>query len=772
MAVLREDEVRITYSVDSSPLDEIDSAVDDIVGDADRAMRETSNATSEAARSTADAVRDSASRVAGATKTSMSAAEQAGREALESIKNAGHGLVDAFGKIRQGPAAIADAVKGKAVAAFKNLGDKIKALPFVALGKIAQGVTKIKDGLKKLPLTMLNKLKDGLKAAGTAAMDTAKKIGSIAVKGIAAGAAAVAGLGVAAVKMGSEFESAFAQVKTIMDPAEMGFDEMSEGIKKLSNDTGIASTDLAGTVYNVISATGDTEHALDLAGQASKLAVAGFTDTDSALSVLTTSMNAYGLTADQAAHISDSLIMVQNKGVTTVADLAGSMGKAIASASAYGVDLENLEAAYISITKAGINTAEGTTYISSMMKELGDSGSAAAKALKKQTGKSFDQLMKDGGGLNDALQALSDSVKGDSTALMNLWSSAEAGKASAAIVGQGLDNFKGNLEELKTAAGLTETAFDTMQNTFENKLGKMKTIGVNLLTSIYSGMQGKLGGFADFGIEALQKLSDGFSTGGFTGLATALQGVMKDAFGMAITQVSGLITTYGPTIMSYGAQMVTNVANGLTQSLPTLIPKGVSMVLNFAQGAIAALPNVLSLGTQVIHSAIQGVLNSLPVLAAQGPVMIHDLVTSVIGALPELGQALLEGIIGILQNLPSLLAGALKGLGTGIMDGVKGWFSKDKGTEEAGATAIESVASGVTTNTFQVETAMADSSTAAATSFSTTMTTVGAPMMVTAAEEATTQLQQPFDNLDLSSSGEMAGQGFAQGLHNSRGMIM
>ena len=58
---------------------------------------------------------------------------------------------------------------------------------------------------------------------------------------------------------------------------------------------------------------------------------------------------------------------------------------------------------------------------------------------------------------------------------------------------------------------------------------------------------------------------------------------------------------------------------------------------------------------------------------------------------------------------------AVKGLGGGIVDGIKGWFSKDEGTEEAGQTAVESIATGITSNTAQVETAMATSSTAAAT---------------------------------------------------------
>ncbi len=62
-------------------------------------------------------------------------------------------------------------------------------------------------------------------------------------------------------------------------------------------------------------------------------------------------------------HISDSLITTQNLGVTTVAERASNMGRAIATASGFGVSMENLEAAYISTTKAVSVQLESTTFL-------------------------------------------------------------------------------------------------------------------------------------------------------------------------------------------------------------------------------------------------------------------------------------------------------------------------------------------------------------------------------------------------------------------------
>lgn len=324
------------------------------------------------------------------------------------------------------------------------------------------------------------------------------------IKGFSAVATASAGALVAVSKIGTEFESSFAQVETIMDTSQMSVEDMRSSIQNLSSEMGVSASELSGAVYNAISATGDTANAVSLVGDATRLATAGFTDAESALSVLTTTINAYGMSAADAESISDSLIQTQNLGVTTIDQLASAMGKAISTASAYNVNLGNLESAYVSLTKAGISTEESTTYISSMLNELGDTGSEVGKILKKETGKSFGTLMKEGKSLGDVIEVLSDHVDGSAESLMNLWGSAEAGKAANAIVSQGLDTFNDNLEKLQNSAGTTEKAYSTMADTLEHKTQMVKTEAQNLAISIYEQIKPALSDIADAALEFIQ----------------------------------------------------------------------------------------------------------------------------------------------------------------------------------------------------------------------------------------------------------------------------
>lgn len=416
------------------------------------------------------------------------------------------------------------------------------------------------------------------------------------------------------ISVGMEFETAMAQTATIMDKSVMSVGEMSDSIKQLSSEMGVSSASISNAVYNAISATGDTANAVSLVADATKLATAGFTDTDSALGVLTTSINAYGMAATDAEKISDSLIMTQNLGVTTVAQLSASMGKAIASASAYGVDLYNLEAAYISLTKGGINTAESTTYISSMMKELGKEGTGAAKLLKEKTGKSFSELMAEGSSLGDVLGVLYTACGNDATALMNLWSSAEAGKAANAIINQGLDQFNGNLSQLQGSAGTTEAAYETMCDTLQHQTEMLKTNIQNLGISVYEGLQDSLKDVASFGNELIGELQSAFADGGIEGLADTLAAqipAVLDYLMAGISKALGAVMKWLPNAIKQLMGILPSVLSNLTGLLPQLLSAlmdGAGVLLREFVAQLPALVPILAEGIgQLLLAAVNGV---------------------------------------------------------------------------------------------------------------------------------------------------------------------
>ena len=257
----------------------------------------------------------------------------------------------------------------------------------------------------------------------------------------------------------ARFEAAIAKIATIADTSKMSLEDISSEIITLSGKTAQSSVALSEAVYSAISAGVDTAHAVEFVEKATRLAAGGFTESQTAVDVLTTALNAYGLSVAETERVSDILITTQNLGKTTVNELAASVGKVIPLAAAYGVEMDNLGAAYAVLTANGVATAEAGTYLKAILNELGNSGSTVAKVLKEQTGTSFAGLVANGSSLGDVLDILGQSVEGDATAFNELWSSTEAGVGALSIFNKGADNFNAVLGEMQDSAGATSDAW-------------------------------------------------------------------------------------------------------------------------------------------------------------------------------------------------------------------------------------------------------------------------------------------------------------------------
>lgn len=279
-------------------------------------------------------------------------------------------------------------------------------------------------------------------------------------------------------------EASFAKVTTLLDTSKVNTDAYYASVKKGANESHISVSDFSEALYQALSASVDAGHAVDFTTKAVELSKAGFTSAATAVDVMTTAINAYGLSADDADHISDNLITTQNLGKTTVDELASSMGKVIPTASAYGVNIDNLCSSYAIMTRSGIATAESTTYLKGMLNELGDSGSDVSAVLKDKTGKSFAECMNSGMSLGDVLQVLSDSVHGNTTEFANLWHSQEAGTGALALVNAGSKEFNSTLNQMQNNAGATASAYEKIEGTMEAKTEALKAKFSNLKSEL------------------------------------------------------------------------------------------------------------------------------------------------------------------------------------------------------------------------------------------------------------------------------------------------
>lgn len=345
------------------------------------------------------------------------------------------------------------------------------------------------------------------------------------------------------VKTAMDYETALAKVGTIADGTKVPMETMSKEIMALSNSTGIAATALADDVYNAISAGQDTADAVNFVTYSTKLAKAGFAESAQTLDVLTTILNAYGLEADEVGRVSDMLIQTQNKGKVTVAELSSVMGKIIPTAKSNGVALEQITAGYAIMTSKGIAAAETTTYMNSMLNELGKSGTTADKALRAAAGKGFKELMAEGKSLSEVLNILQEDAAKGGKSLADVFGSAEAGKAAVTLLSDGVEGFNEQVTNMLAASdgiGATQAAFEKMEDTTAARMEKAKNSIANLGVVLGQQLLPVVGTLADKVAGVVTKVSE-FAQQNPKAVQTALKAVAA----FAGLRVAGLGTKLG-----------------------------------------------------------------------------------------------------------------------------------------------------------------------------------------------------------------------------------
>lgn len=431
---------------------DVSQATEEAGKEAEKAAKQVENAledVQDAAEDAADAVTD--------------AAEDAGQDAAESVQDAVDNIVESVEEAGESAAeAVEDAMSDVADSvsdAAKDVGDSASDIG-----------DSIGDGFE-----------EGTDQASTAIDALAQ---ALLAAGVTASVKAITDALMDCTQASMEFETAMAKVGTIADESQKPLGDMRNEILALSSETGKSVGELAEATYQAISASVATESAVDFVGTANKLAVGGFSDTTTAVDILTTAINAYGMSADDASKISDVLITTQNLGKTSVAQLGASMGMVIPLAAAYNMNLEDLAASYALLTANGTQTAQATTYVKAALNELGSTSSVVGSTLKKQTGKTFAELMAEGNSLGDVLQVLADSVDGDTTAFNNMWSSSEAGVGMLSILNSGTSKYNSLVQAMEGSTGAATTAFEKMSETGEFAQQRFQNATENLKIAI------------------------------------------------------------------------------------------------------------------------------------------------------------------------------------------------------------------------------------------------------------------------------------------------
>ena len=279
-----------------------------------------------------------------------------------------------------------------------------------------------------------------------------------------------------AVKTFSDFQSGMNEVFTLTPGiSEAAMQNMEDELKGIAKRTGIDLQNTVSAAYQAVSAGVSTDNLSSFMDTASKAAIGGVTDLETAVDGLTSVINAYGKDVMSAETASDLMFTTVRLGKTTFGELADSLFNVVPTAVGAGVSFNDVSAALAGMTAQGVPTSVATTQLRQAIVELSKSGTETDKTFRSLAGKGFKDFIAEGGNIQQAFQLLEEHAKSTGLGINDMFSSVEAGNAVLALTGTGTEAFTNAMNEMASAAGATDAAYKTVDKGLGRFMAKVKS---------------------------------------------------------------------------------------------------------------------------------------------------------------------------------------------------------------------------------------------------------------------------------------------------------
>lgn len=271
-----------------------------------------------------------------------------------------------------------------------------------------------------------------------------------------------------------DFSKSIAEVNTMLNETTNKYlPDMREAILDLSEASGKSATDLSRGMYQILSASIDAGKAIEFLGTATKASIAGLTEVETSVDALTTIINAYGMSAEEATRVSDIMFTAVVRGKLTFEEMAGSLGYIVPIASQANIAFEEVAAAVATLTRQGIRSRKAMTGLRSLFATLLSPAEDAANAAKKY-GIILNDLALEVLGLQGIMQSMNDATDGTIGKMLELIPNIRALNAGLGLVGAGAKGFIFDLEAMESAMGATARAYADMTDNIYHRYQKLQ----------------------------------------------------------------------------------------------------------------------------------------------------------------------------------------------------------------------------------------------------------------------------------------------------------
>lgn len=503
-----------------------------------------------------------------------------------------------------------------------------------------------------------------------------KKLGGIAAKGMAAVGAsivaagtAVAGLGAAAIRVGIEFESAFAGVKKTVDASDEQLSALHDGLIGLSKEIPMTAAGLSAIAESAGQLGIDVDNIEEFTATMADLSVATNLTAEEAATSFARFANIVGMSQEDFDKLGSVVVALGNNLATTEAEITAMAMRIAGAGSQVGLTEAQIMAFSSALSSVGIEAEAGGTAFSTLISKMSLAVAQGGAALTDfsdvagMTGDEFREAFE-----QDAGQAILAFIQG--LARIN----DEGGSAIKTLDDIGLSDIRmrdallrasGASDVFAEALDIANTAWDEnialskeaeqRYKTMESRLQLLKNSLAALGIAIYESTDEGLGSAVDLAMGWVDELTQAFSRHGIRGLVLAAGDILAD-------MVAGLADKSGD-LIDVGADVIDAFATGLRRNAKSIATNLQKALKDAVAGLGKVLPSVAKAGIKLATELVGAIAESLPDLLPAAVDMFFDTLVALLTDLPTLIKVGVQFVTGLVEGIISVIPRLLSGIG-------------------------------------------------------------------------------------------------------------
>ncbi len=367
-----------------------------------------------------------------------------------------------------------------------------------------------------------------------------------------------------------EYAKQLAEIQTIGPGFRKDFAGLDQQVKDFSRLTGFSldksTSGLYQTLSNQVAATGDE---FNFMGSASRLAIAGVSDLDGSVNLLSSVINSYGKSSAEADDISGKMFKTVELGRLRIDDIANSYGRVLGLASQLGVPLEEVNASMATLTATGMDHNEAMTLITNTQLKLIKPGTKLKKVFS-DIGVVSAEAGIQAFGFQGFLQEIAKHGGSSATEMGKLYGRVRAVRGALGLTNDQAERYVKNLKAIRGAGAETVTdakklIFETNAKQLELEFNEISIAVTSFGQSFNSALLGVIQA-AGGGVAAIKAISSAVIAGGLVWVGykvaalTSIKAIIASTAGLKAASLALIATPVGMAIAVAAAVGIAVVA--------------------------------------------------------------------------------------------------------------------------------------------------------------------------------------------------------------------